>query len=53
VAVYPDDGKSRQELISNADQALYAVKHSGRNRTVCHGEIARAKDAPTLACAAG
>jgi hypothetical protein len=49
VAVYPEDGKSKQELISNADQALYAAKHSGRNRTVCHGEIARAKDAPPLA----
>ena len=53
VAVYPEDGKSKQELISNADQALHAAKHSGRNRTVCHGEIARAKDAPPLARAAG
>jgi GGDEF domain-containing protein len=43
VAVYPEDGKTKQELISNADQALYAAKHSGRNRTVCHGEIARAE----------
>ena len=53
VAVYPEDGKNKQALISNADQALYAAKHSGRNRTVCHGEIARAKDAPPLARAAG
>jgi diguanylate cyclase (GGDEF)-like protein len=43
VAVYPEDGKAKQELISNADQALYAAKHNGRNRTVCHGEIARAE----------
>jgi diguanylate cyclase (GGDEF)-like protein len=54
VAVYPDDGKSKQELISNADQALYAAKHSGRNRTVCHGELVRAKnEAPTARAAAG
>jgi diguanylate cyclase (GGDEF)-like protein len=53
VAVYPEDGKSKQELIANADQALYAAKHGGRNRTVCHGEIVRAKDAPPAARAAG
>ena len=52
VAVYPEDGKSKQELIANADQALYAAKHGGRNRTVCHGEIVRAKDAPPAARAA-
>jgi diguanylate cyclase (GGDEF)-like protein len=52
VAVYPEDGKSKQDLISNADQALYAAKHGGRNRTVCHGEIVRAKDAPPAARAA-
>ena len=43
VAVYPDDGKAKQDIISCADKALYAAKHAGRNRTVCHGEIARAK----------
>jgi diguanylate cyclase (GGDEF)-like protein len=53
VAVYPEDGKSKQELIANADQALYAAKHGGRNRTVCHGEFARAKDAAPRARAAG
>jgi diguanylate cyclase (GGDEF)-like protein len=52
VAVYPEDGKSKQELIANADQALYAAKHGGRNRTVCHGEIVRTKDAPPAARAA-
>ena len=49
VAVYPEDGKSKQELIANADQALYVAKHSGRNRTVCHGELVRAKDEPPRA----
>jgi diguanylate cyclase (GGDEF)-like protein len=53
VAVYPEDGKTKQQLISNADQALYAAKHGGRNRTVCHGEIVRSKDAPSRARAAG
>ena len=38
VAVYPDDGKAKQDVISCADKALYAAKHGGRNRTVCHGE---------------
>jgi diguanylate cyclase (GGDEF)-like protein len=38
VAVYPDDGKAKQDIISCADKALYAAKHAGRNRTVCHGE---------------
>jgi diguanylate cyclase (GGDEF)-like protein len=46
VAVYPDDGKSKQDVISCADKALYAAKHNGRNRTVCHGEAQR--EAPTL-----
>jgi two-component system cell cycle response regulator len=38
VSVYPDDARVKQEIISRADQALYAAKHGGRNRTVCHGE---------------
>jgi GGDEF domain-containing protein len=52
VAVYPDDGRTKQELVSNADQALYAAKHSGPNGTVCHGEIVRTKDEPSRARAA-
>jgi two-component system, cell cycle response regulator len=46
VAVYPDDGKLKQEVIACADKALYAAKHGGRNRTVCHGETPR--EAPVL-----
>jgi len=51
VAVYPDDGKAKQEVIACADKALYAAKHSGRNRSVCHGESLR--DAPALRAVAG
>jgi two-component system cell cycle response regulator len=38
VAVYPDDARSKQDVITRADQALYAAKHGGRNRTVCAPE---------------
>jgi two-component system cell cycle response regulator len=51
VAVYPDDGKTKPEVIHCADQALYAAKHGGRNRTVCHGENTR--PAPSLRAVVG
>jgi diguanylate cyclase (GGDEF)-like protein len=31
ISVYPDDGASAEELVSNADQAMYHVKDRGRN----------------------
>ncbi|UTF61902.1 EAL domain-containing protein [Gilvimarinus sp. DA14] len=31
ISVFPDDGDSVEELVSNADQAMYEVKRSGRN----------------------
>jgi diguanylate cyclase (GGDEF)-like protein len=51
VSVYPDDGKAKPDIISCADKALYAAKHAGRNRTICHGEVVREVSAPALKAA--
>lgn len=32
IAVYPEDAASPEELISKADQAMYAAKHAGKNQ---------------------
>ena len=49
IAVYPQDGRSKPELIKNADAALYAAKHGGRNRTVYFGDIESGKRAKAKA----
>jgi two-component system, cell cycle response regulator len=43
VSSYPEDARDKAELIARADQSLYAAKHGGRNRTICFGDIERAK----------
>lgn len=34
IASYPSDAKDKENLIHNADVALYEAKHSGKNKTV-------------------
>ncbi|MCC6333816.1 MAG: diguanylate cyclase [Myxococcales bacterium] len=34
VATYPEDGKTTEQLIASADQAMYIAKRQGRNRVV-------------------
>ncbi|MEY4591279.1 MAG: hypothetical protein RIR18_174, partial [Pseudomonadota bacterium] len=47
VALYPEDASDVESLLKNADQAMYAAKHQGRNRysyfTQSMDEIAKAR----------
>jgi diguanylate cyclase (GGDEF)-like protein/PAS domain S-box-containing protein len=39
VATYPKDGETRDDILSNVDQALYRAKNQGRNRVVAYSPV--------------
>jgi diguanylate cyclase (GGDEF)-like protein/putative nucleotidyltransferase with HDIG domain len=46
VAVFPDDAAGRDELVAQADQALYVAKHEGKDMVVLAGSRSDVATAP-------
>ncbi len=46
VAVFPDDAGVRDELVAQADQALYVAKHQGKDKVVLAGARSDTASAP-------
>ncbi len=44
MAIFPDDGASPEEIIGQADAAMYAVKNSGKNGYRYANELAKTED---------
>jgi diguanylate cyclase (GGDEF)-like protein len=38
IAIYPEHGKTLEELLAASDKALYESKHAGRNRSTLYVE---------------
>jgi diguanylate cyclase (GGDEF)-like protein len=38
IASFPADGKTRRELIRNADKALFRAKMQGKDRSIVYGK---------------
>lgn len=47
IALYPRDGRESDQLLRNADLALYAAKEGGRNQYRLHASSERPEDAQT------
>ena len=41
IATFPDDGQTLEELLGNADHALFEAKRLGKNRVVSFSELPR------------
>lgn len=52
IAIYPEGGSTDEELLRNADSAMYSAKDSGRNDLCVFNErLPQSAEAPTTPCA--